>query len=706
MSKILSNRLKPLLPKLIGLSQSAFLAGRQILDGALILNEIVDELKSKKKPGFIFKADFSKAFDCVSWSYLDQILECMGFGNKWRSWISSCLKSASISILVNGSPTGTFSTTRGLRQGDPLSPFLFIIAAEGFNMLMKVASSLNLFSGIKIGCNNLEITHLQYADDTIIAGDYSWDNVIAIKFILRWYEMVSGLEINYKKSKLISVNIPSEWGSSAASKLCCKTESLPFTYLGLPVGSSPHSYSFWKPVINKIESRLSSWKRKLLSAGGRVTLVTSVLSALPLFYSSLFKFPGLVLKKISKILRSFFWGGSNESTKIKWVAWNKVCFDREGGGLGLPNMQHRNTALLAKWAWRFGQEDSSLWKQVILAKYYNGIQQFNIQNVSSNRFSKLWADILSIGDTSLNSANGSSFKHLFHWSIGNGAGTRFWSDKWMSNTPLRVLCPRIFALSEVKEAFISDFVIHYDGNTSWDLCLSRQPRGRALSELSYLLNRLNSFHIDPSKSDTLLWLADSSHHFTVSSAYQVLCKGDHVLEPSLIKVIWQKFLPLRVSVFAWKVAHNGIASKDNLLHRGIVLQNQNFSCQICNNELETSNHLFLFCPQTTKLWFKIQQWWGTSFPLPRSIQELMLQSQALTTVRAFNSLLQLVIVTSIWAIWFFRNNLVFRAKPWCVEEVFHFVQSRTFIWIKSKIQEAHFTFSDWVQFPLIIATSL
>ncbi|XP_071736111.1 secreted RxLR effector protein 78-like [Rutidosis leptorrhynchoides] len=121
------------------------------MDGALIANESFDFLKSNRIKSMIFKVEFEKAFDCLSWEYLDDMMRLIGFGAKWRGWVSSCLKSASISVLINGSPTKEFKLGRGVRQGDPLSPFLFIIAAEGLNWLTKLAVAKGLYNGVEIG---------------------------------------------------------------------------------------------------------------------------------------------------------------------------------------------------------------------------------------------------------------------------------------------------------------------------------------------------------------------------------------------------------------------------------------------------------------------------------------------------------------------------------------------------------------------------
>ncbi|XP_071687738.1 secreted RxLR effector protein 78-like [Rutidosis leptorrhynchoides] len=137
----------------------------------------VDYLKHKRVKSLIFMVDFEKAFDSLNWDFLMEIMEIMGFGVKWRKWILSCLHSASISALVNGSPTNEFKFKRGVRKGDPLSPFLFILAAEGLNVLTKSVVASNSFKGVEIGRDKIPISHIQYADDTIFFGEWSIDNI-------------------------------------------------------------------------------------------------------------------------------------------------------------------------------------------------------------------------------------------------------------------------------------------------------------------------------------------------------------------------------------------------------------------------------------------------------------------------------------------------------------------------------------------------
>ena len=207
LAKVLSLRLKRVLSETIDSSQGAFVQGRQILDLVLIANEVVEEYRSKKKEGIVFKIDFEKAYDHISWEFLEFVMERKGFGDRWRKWISGCLSSANFSVIINGKSSGRFGASRGLRQGDPLSPFLFILVADVLSRLMKRACECNLIEGFEIGRNKLEISHLQFADDSIFFvpnRDCFVENLVGI---LKVFSLASGLKINMGKSIVLGLNI-------------------------------------------------------------------------------------------------------------------------------------------------------------------------------------------------------------------------------------------------------------------------------------------------------------------------------------------------------------------------------------------------------------------------------------------------------------------------------------------------------------------
>ncbi|GJT31915.1 RNA-directed DNA polymerase, eukaryota, reverse transcriptase zinc-binding domain protein [Tanacetum coccineum] len=168
--KILANRLSMVIGSCISPEQSAFIKDRNILDGPLVLSEMMAWHRKNKKKLMIFKVDFEKAFDSLKWDFLDLVMDKIGFGCRWRPWIKGCLRNARASVLVNGSPTKEYEIFRGLRQGNPLSPFLFILAMEGLHTFICKAMNMGIFKSISIGDNNLRISHIMYADDVIFMG--------------------------------------------------------------------------------------------------------------------------------------------------------------------------------------------------------------------------------------------------------------------------------------------------------------------------------------------------------------------------------------------------------------------------------------------------------------------------------------------------------------------------------------------------------
>lgn len=226
------------------------------MDGIVVLNEVIEDARRSRARRILLKIDFAKAYDSVDWNYVIRMLHLMGFPIKWTSWIRECITSVSTNVLVNGSPSGEFILERGLRQGDPLSPFLFLIAAEGLNWLVKCAQSQGLLKGAAIGRESVEVTHLQYADDTLLVLEGTEDNARAAKWILKNFEVMSGLSINYDKSCVYGINMDNEDLERIAGDLGYVVGALPIPYLGLKVGGRVNGKAEWNEVIDRVKGRL------------------------------------------------------------------------------------------------------------------------------------------------------------------------------------------------------------------------------------------------------------------------------------------------------------------------------------------------------------------------------------------------------------------------------------------------------------------
>ncbi|GKD84726.1 putative RNA-directed DNA polymerase, eukaryota, reverse transcriptase zinc-binding domain protein [Tanacetum coccineum] len=245
-------------------------------------------------------------------------------------------------------PTSEFSLKRGLRQGDPLSPFLFIIVMEGLHIALKDGLTENLFHGVKIGSSEIRLSHLFYADDVIILSEWNQSDMDNIIRILNVFYLASGLKINISKSNLYGVGVSSDDIESMAAGTGCSASNLPFSYLGLPIGSNMNRIANWNSLIERFKIRLSGWKANMLSSGGRLTLIKSVLGSLGIYYFSIFKVPEAVLKTLESLRASFFWGATGDSRKLAWIIWSNILASLDKRGLVVGSLKAFNNSLLLK----------------------------------------------------------------------------------------------------------------------------------------------------------------------------------------------------------------------------------------------------------------------------------------------------------------------------------------------------------------------
>ena len=212
-----------------------------------------------------------------------------------------CLSSVSFAVLVNGNAKGWVKASRSLRQGDPLSPFLFTLVADILSRVLVRAEERNLLEGFKVGRNSTRVSHLQFADDTIFFSNTSEEDLQTFKSLLLAFGQISGLKVNLDKSNIYGINLKQNRLSRLAELLDCKASGWPIHYLGLPLGGNPKACGFWDPVIERISKRLDGWQKAFLFFGGRITLIQSCLTHMPCYFLSLFKIPASVAAKIERL---------------------------------------------------------------------------------------------------------------------------------------------------------------------------------------------------------------------------------------------------------------------------------------------------------------------------------------------------------------------------------------------------------------------
>ncbi|CAL1402734.1 unnamed protein product [Linum trigynum] len=305
------------LPQLVSPNQQASVKGRQISYAGLIAFELLDRRRKSKNPGIMFKLDIEKAFDNVSWDCLFKVLSKLGFPSKWQSWIRGTMCSPVISTLINGEAKGYFQPQKGPRQGDSLSSGLFSLVMDVLSFRMNKVQEAEKIKGFCMNKNRGagEVSHVLFADDTLIFCDASCDQVLSIMATLVCFQAVSGLRINLDKSIMFTVgDVPNS--EFFANIIGCRWSNEPFKYVGFPLGSKVNAIATWDPIIEKYQQRLEGWKARFLSFGGRLVLNKSVLSNHPSYYFSLLRAPMEVVNRIEKIQRRFVWSGTTDNQRI------------------------------------------------------------------------------------------------------------------------------------------------------------------------------------------------------------------------------------------------------------------------------------------------------------------------------------------------------------------------------------------------------
>jgi hypothetical protein len=325
-SKIIANRIKPILSRSLSAEQLGFLKGRQILDVVGSAQECLHNIKHKNSPALILKLDLKKSFDCIDWNFLRLILIQFGFRQNTLNWIMSCVTSATFAVLINGEPSNFFHSGRGLRQGCPLSPLLFILVMEGLSLLLKKSQAEGRITGIKVS-RLVKILHLLFVDDVLIMTNASLLEWREISRLLLVFCSASGLQINWTKSTFHFANLQAQQLEQLKVLFPHNFTHLSsgFKYLRYYIKADHYKASDWDWLVSKVEKKLGHWCNRWLSIGGRYTLIKSTLEGQPIYWMALAAIPTSVLDKLQKLTFNFLWSGSKDQYKIHHCNWELLA---------------------------------------------------------------------------------------------------------------------------------------------------------------------------------------------------------------------------------------------------------------------------------------------------------------------------------------------------------------------------------------------
>jgi len=327
-SKILTKRLQPLLSGIISENQSAFVPGRAISDNVLITHEVLHYLKTsdaEKRCYMAVKTDMSKAYDRLEWDFIRSVLHRLGFHPKWIALVMQCVSTVTYSFLINGSPRGRVTPSRGIRQGDPLSPYLFILCGEVLSGLCNRAQTEGSLKGISVARGSPRLNHLLFADDTMFFLRADSKSSKALQQILQRYKEASGQTINPEKSSItFAKRTPLHLKDTVKNIMAIQQEGGTGKYLGLPELFGRKKRDHFASIVDRIKQKASGWSNRFLSTAGKMTMLKSVLSPIPSHAMQCFELPVSLCKQIQSALTHFWWDRREGSSSIAWVSWTKM----------------------------------------------------------------------------------------------------------------------------------------------------------------------------------------------------------------------------------------------------------------------------------------------------------------------------------------------------------------------------------------------
>ncbi|KAJ4757006.1 RNA-directed DNA polymerase (reverse transcriptase)-related family protein [Rhynchospora pubera] len=639
--KLIANRLRKHMRRIISVEQNAFVKGRSIVDNVILVKEVLHSFNqaSFKHSAFLLKADVSKAFDKLDWNFLTTSMLYLNVPSKLINLLMSSYTRAHVSININGKGNGFITPTRGLRQGCPMSPYCFIMAMEMLTRRLKKGLREGQLLGLKLAHTSPVLTHLLYADDLVLVGGSAQREVDTIMHILNNFALASGLVMNPEKSNLwFSKNSQQHEVDRVKESLQAMMAQGDEKYLGAIMQTRGSAMKTGRMILDRMRSKLAGWKAHMLTHAGRLVLLKSVIMSLPVYHMTIECVPKTIIKQMNSLMAKFFWGKTDQSRYMAPLAWKSVCRTVEEGGLGVRDLNLFGEALFMKLVWAIACDEKKLWVQTCKAKYCPQIG-FWKANVSTHS-SKLWRDIVH---------KRVFFQNNVRWRLADATTVRAIGQPWFDGWEAQQEVPLGYRKKMVNELY--DFQ-----NQHWKD-----------EELSIMFNQsqVRAIHtIKPNQSttqlmqDRLIWEVAKCGRYTVKEGYQYLTRQPAVQEANHMASLWHKVnawqgVVPKVKVFLWRLLSKALMLSQNV-HRRIARISP--MCQRCNAENEFEMHCFFYCQGSRVVWFGSNLGLRTQ-ELPLDIVntlEQCTQNMSNEEIRRFSYIL--------WEIWVARNEFVMQHK--------------------------------------------
>ncbi|KAJ4782173.1 RNA-directed DNA polymerase (reverse transcriptase)-related family protein [Rhynchospora pubera] len=628
--------------KLISQEQTAFLQNRCISDNVLLIKEVLHSFNKKnfKHHAFILKADITKAFDKLNWNFLQQTCHHVNMPPKITTMIIYAYQRARVTIQINGTGDGFITPSRGLRQGCPMSPYMFILVMEMMSRSFKKAMLNGQLRGLKLAPTAQPLTHCIYADDLVIMGLTNEGEIAALKSILDEFGGVSGLIVNPEKSKLwFSKATPPELCRYIKQKLNATSAEEGGKYLGVCLAGRNSARKTGQMLLDRMWSKLAGWKCSMLSHADRLVLIKSVLTSLPVYYMTTERIPKGLIDQMMSLMAKFFWGKTEKVRYLSFISWKKVCTKVEDGGLGVKNLHKFGEALFLKNVWALMEKQDKIWVDICRAKYFLRAGFWGATNTRGA--SQLWREVVKFRG---------EFRDEVCWQIWNGkkvyAVSQPWFQGWQvqTGTSSKDKMLRVWELVDTQtNQWKENHLVRLFGTQ------------RAIQ----IQNTIQLPDQNSNLNDNLIWKRVKEGRYSVKQGYEwrVMVDGN-TSAGKVNENHWQKISKLKnvvpkVKVFLWRLLSGTLPVAQNLNKR---IRTISPMCQKCNTENEFECHCFFFCPGSRAVWF--------SSPLMLRVHEL-----PLNIIQAFNHITQAldqqrmaIFSYTMWELWKGRNEVVMQHK--------------------------------------------
>ncbi|CAL1384516.1 unnamed protein product [Linum trigynum] len=509
----------------------------------------------------------------------------VGLSSSWISCIMYCVEHNRVRIRWNGELSQPFTPSRGVRQGDPLSPYLFVLCMERLSHKIDEAVASGQWKAVRLTSSGPPLTHLFFADDLLLFAEVESRQIRVIKQILEDFCYSSGQRVNFSKSILyVSPNIPRRKAELLSTRAGIPLKAALGRYLGIQAIHERVTKGRYQSLLLRIQKKMAPWKAKRLSFAARLTVAKSVTASLPVYNMHTELIPSGVCRSIDKISRDFIWGDEEEKAKMHLVAWETLTKPKDYGGVGLRQTRQANIAMLAKGCWRMLQEKESLWSRILYSKYGGKRQGLDIFRKSQGS-SFTWNSLLKAADL---------FKKGCAWNIKNGRRTKFWLDPWILQVPLKEEANGVIP-GDMETATVADFVSD-EGTWRTELFTDLLPPEISNKVLSTAVDTLSQVE------DSLFWHESTDGRFTTKSAYTLLTRQDEQVHDGIWKVVWRLAVPERIRGFVWLSLQGRITTNAMRFERKVA---DSPCCIRCIGQPETIVHLLRDCPPAMYFWSRV-----------------------------------------------------------------------------------------------------